>query len=260
VYVFVPWDPNGSALPALSQQVSYDVWTADGWQRVTVDQSVNANRWVLLGTFEIPDHGEVIAWAHTGEEAGTRWVMADAVRWRQDLLQHQTHLPVTLSKYCTPRYGNLIVNGGFDSGDNTGWTTSRTGSSVPIVQPYGTGRYSAWMGRYDLNQDMLAQTVCLPEDASSITLSFWWWVSTSDTSETETDSLRAYLRDVDGGLLSPDPVTTLTNLSPQGQWRSTDVDLAPYAGQVVVVSFEASNDADGPTSFWIEDVSLDVAE
>lgn len=256
VYVFVPWDPNGSTLPSLSQQVSYDVWTVDGWQRVTIDQSANENQWVLLGTFVIPDHGEVIAWAHTGEEAGTRWVMADAVKWRQ----YQTNLPAALAGYCVPRYGEIIVNGGFDTGDDTGWTSSRTNGSEPIVQPYGTGQHAAWMGRYDLNQDTLAQTVCLAEDASSMALSFWWWVSTSDTSETDTDFLSVYLRDTDGKLLSPDPLVTLTNRSSQGQWGSADVDLQPYAGQVVVVSFEASNDGSGPTSFWIEDVSLSVSK
>jgi hypothetical protein len=255
VYVFVPWDPNGSALPSLSQQVSYDVWTVDGWQRVTIDQSANVNQWVLLGSFVIPDHGEVIAWAYTGEEAGTRWVMADAVKWRQSL----THLPVTLSNHCTPHYGELIVNGGFDAGDSMGWTTSRSGGADPIVQPYGAGQHAAWMGRYDLNQDTLAQTICLAEDASSITLTFWWWVSTSDMSETDTDFLHVYLRDVDGGLLVPAPFSTLTNRASQGQWNSTDVDLTPYAGQTVVVSFEASNDAEGPTSFWLDDVSVTVS-
>jgi hypothetical protein len=165
-----------------------------------------------------------------------------------------------LSNYCTPHYGELIVNGGFDTGDSTGWTTIRTGGPDPIVQPYGAEQHAAWMGRYDLNQDTLAQTICLAEEASSITLTFWWWVSTSDTSETDTDFLHVYLRDVDGSLISPDPLATLTNRDSQGQWDSIDVDMTSYAGRTVVVSFETSNDEDGPTSFWIEDVSLSVSE
>jgi len=251
VYVFVPEDPNDSTWPPLSQQVTYGIWTASGWQYATVDQSAYTNQWALLGTFVLDDHGEVSTSAYTGEGTGTRWVMADAVKWRQ----YQIDLPVTLKNHCTLRYGELVVNGNFDTGDDTGWTISRTNGPEPIVDP---GYGMAWMGRYDFNQDVMYQTVCPAAPADYATLSFWWWVASDDTPYTDVDYLYVYLRDTEGNLLYPEPLVTLTNLSPQGQWYVEDIDLQAYVGQPMRISFEASNDGSYPTSFWIDDVSFSV--
>lgn len=133
VYAFIPEVYHSS------QQVTYGIWTTSGWQQATVDQSAYANQWALLGTFMLADHGEAGMWAYTGESAGTRWVAADALKWRQ----YSVYVPLAMRNYCSPRYGQLIVNGNFDTGDNTGWTTSRTNGPDPIVQPYGGTDYGA---------------------------------------------------------------------------------------------------------------------
>ncbi len=103
VYVFVPEDPDGSGGNPLSQQVTYHIWTSSGWQQAgPVNQSTNINRWVPLGTYWLADHGEAGMWAYTGESAGTRWVTADALKWRQ----YHAFLPLVLNDYCSPHYGN----------------------------------------------------------------------------------------------------------------------------------------------------------
>ena len=38
---------------ATTQQARYAIWTAYGWQYVMINQSIDQNRWRLLGTFLI---------------------------------------------------------------------------------------------------------------------------------------------------------------------------------------------------------------
>jgi murein DD-endopeptidase MepM/ murein hydrolase activator NlpD len=255
VYVFVPEDPNGSTWPPRSQQVTYSIWTANDWQYVTVNQNAYVNQWVLLGTFMLADHGEVGAYAYTGEGTGTRWVMADAVKWRQ----YPVHLPLVMKDYppCVPSYGQLITNGDFSTGDATGWKVSRSNGSAPIVQPYGGSEYGAWMGRYNSNQDQMYQFVCPAAPADWANFSFYWWMSTDEVSTTtDYDFLYVRVRDANGNLLQT--LKTITNRSIEGEWRYEYFDLRAYAGQTIRISFEATTDWSLPTDFWIDDVSFAV--
>ncbi len=255
VYVFVPEDPNGSTAPPRSQQVTYSIWTASGWQYVTVNQSAYVNQWVLLGTFMLADHGEVGAYAYTGEGTGTRWVMADAVKWRQ----YPVHLPLVMRDYppCVSSYGQLITNGDFSTGDATGWKVSRSNGSAPIVQPYAGSDYGAWMGRYNSNQDQMYQFVCPAAPADWANFSFYWWMSTDEVSTTtDYDFLYVRVRDANGNLLQT--LKTITNRSVEGEWRYEYFDLRAYAGGTIRVSFEATTDGSLPTNFWIDGVSFAV--
>jgi hypothetical protein len=54
----------------------------------------------------------------------------------------------------------LIVNGGFETGDFTGWTTAGTSYPVYIVtSPVESGTYAAQIAGYSYNPDTLSQTV-----------------------------------------------------------------------------------------------------
>jgi len=252
MYAFIPEDHDGSGGLLFSQQVTYGIWTGSGWQTATVSQRGYQNEWVSLGTYQIPDHGSAGMFAYTGESAGTRWVAADALKWRQ----YHTFLPLVLNNYCSPHYGQLITNGYFDTGDATGWTTSRTNGPEPIAHPYGGTDYGAWMGRYNSNQDRMYQLVCPAAPADYATFSFRWWMSTEETSTTaDYDLLYVRIRDVNGNLLQT--LKTVTNRSPEGDpWHDEFFDLQAYAGQTIRVSFEAATDVSLRTNFWVDWVSF----
>jgi len=257
VSVFVPEDPDGSGGLSLSQQVTYYIWTASGWQQAgPVNQSANVNRWVPLGTYWLADHGEAATWAYTGESTGTRWVAADALRWRQ----YHAFLPLILNNYCSLHYGQLIVNGDFSTGDATGWKVNRSNGSDLIVQPYGSYEYGAWMGRYNSNQDQMYQFACPATPADYASFSFRWWMSTEETNTTtDYDFLYVRIRDANGNLLQT--LKTLTNRSPAGDpWHYEFFDLRAYTGQTIRISFEATTDGSLRTNFWLDEVGFFVAD
>lgn len=258
VYAFVPEDPDDSGGLPFSQQVTYNIWTDSGWQSAMVSQRWHQNEWVPLGTYQIADHGSAGMFAYTGESAGTRWVAADGLKWRQ----YHTYLPLILNNYppCVPSYGQLITNGDFSTGDATGWKVSRSNGPDPIVQPYAGYEYGAWMGRYNSNQDQMYQFACPAAPADYASFSFQWWMSTEETSTTtDYDFLYVRIRDANGNLLQT--LKTLTNRSPEGDpWHYEFFDLRAYAGQTIRISFEATTDGSLRTNFWIDEVGFFVAD
>ena len=258
VYAFVPEDPDGSGGLPFSQQVTYNIWTDNGWQSATVSQRWHQNEWIPLGTYQIPDHGSAGMFAYTGESAGARWVAADGLKWRQ----YHTFLPLILNNYppCVPSYGQLITNGDFSTGDATGWKVGRSNGPDPIVQPYAGYEYGAWMGRYNSNQDQMYQFACPATPADYASFSFRWWMSTEETSTTtDYDFLYVRIRDANGNLLQT--LKTITNRSPEGDpWHYEFFDLRAYAGQTIRISFEATTDGSLRTNFWIDEVSFFVAD
>ncbi len=68
---------------------------------------------------------------------------------------------------------NLIVNGGFETGDFTGWTATANSYPMSIVtSPVNSGLYAAQIAGYSNNPDDLSQTVATAS-GQNYTLSFW---------------------------------------------------------------------------------------
>lgn len=83
-YKFYAWIPHEYAS---SERASYGIWTANGWQTVTINQHLHNDEWVYLGTFKLnpsmyPSNNYVVLNANTGEPAGTKLVGADAIKIR----------------------------------------------------------------------------------------------------------------------------------------------------------------------------------
>lgn len=247
IYVYVP-SQHRTTLNA-----TYWIWNGSDWQQAPpIRQPDYADAWVSLGTYTLPaNFAYVWMWANTGEGT-TREIAADGVKFRQ----YQNYLPLNMCDYgpCGPSYGQLIVNGTFSTGDDTGWTTSRPG----IVQLHSGSNYGARLGHYNLSQDQMYQRVCPGPSASYATFSFSWKVVTNDTPYVPVDHLYVRLRDADGNLLQT--MSILSNMSPRDQWYSESYDLRAYTGQEIRISFEASNDESYPTDFWIDNVLFIVVD
>jgi hypothetical protein len=133
---------------------------------------------------------------------------------------------------------DLIVNGGFETGDFTGWTTGA--NSFPeylVTSPVNSGQYAAQIAGYSYNPDTLSQTISTTA-GQHYTLSFW--------------------REVDGG--GP---TELLNVYWDGNqiFSETNPGARPYeqfSFDVVgtgsdTLLFQCAND---PSYTYLDDVSL----
>lgn len=146
----------------------------------------------------------------------------------------------------------LISNGGFESGTSP-WTQSSSGGYqlIDTTRPH-TGSYSAYLCGYNNCTDTIYQTVSIPATATKATLTFWAYVSTTETTH-PWDYLYVQLRNTSGTALTT--LTTLNDGTASG-WVQYTYDVTSYKGQSVQVYFKGTNDVSNPTSFFVDDVSL----
>ncbi|GCE16058.1 choice-of-anchor J domain-containing protein [Tengunoibacter tsumagoiensis] len=149
--------------------------------------------------------------------------------------------------------GNLIQNGGFENG-STSWTESSSGGYEIIdnSNPH-TGLNEAYLCGYNNCSDSLYQTVTIPATASSATLSYYWYVSTNETSHSH-DFLYVRVRSTSGSTLKT--LQTLSDGSTTNSWQSASYDVSAYKGQTIQIAFVSTNGSMLPTSFYIDDVAL----
>ncbi len=147
-----------------------------------------------------------------------------------------------------------VINGGFESG-TTPWQTVSAGGYdlVSQILPY-TGQWGAYLGGYNNANDALSQDVTLPA-GTSITLRFWWHMTTQETNH-PWDTLDVTITPVSGG--TPVLLRRITDGDTQGVWQQAILDLTPRAGQSVRLAFRAQTDSDRPTDFYLDDISVET--
>jgi hypothetical protein len=158
-----------------------------------------------------------------------------------------------------PQCYEAVVNGGFESSD--GWTINPSGVLAGYVVsptfPVHGGARSMRSGITDpLSQALSAyssfsQTVIVPTDTLTATLSFWQFRQSTAVSG---DRQQVLVYDAAGDVdrlvydLVNDPV-----------WRHAEFDLRLYAGQQIRLYFNTINTTNaGVTSMFIDDVSLQI--
>jgi Dockerin type I domain len=174
-----------------------------------------------------------------------------------------TNGSITLTPVITER----LANGGFESittSTNTApdgsWTRSAyTGMSYSTLVANGFYHHSgtdyAWLGHYTSSSQTLdSAPVNLPAAATSITLSTWVRVSTSENAQSALDTLKIQLIDAQSGALVVQ-LLTLSNLS-SAAYTQYSFDVTAYKGRAVKVRFVAANNSTNYTDFFIDDVSL----
>jgi kumamolisin len=148
----------------------------------------------------------------------------------------------------------LITNGGFENGTSP-WVESSSGGYELIGTTYPhSGSYSAYLGGYNNATDSIYQTITIPANATSATLSYWTYVDTTETTHSY-DYLKVQIRNTSGAVLKT--LQTQSDATPPG-WRSQSFDLSSYKGQTIRVYFLATTDISNPTSFFVDDVSVTV--
>src|SRR5262249_4769716 len=143
-----------------------------------------------------------------------------------------------------------ITNGGFETGDLTGWTIGDVNPS-PVID--GTvahsGTFSALLGTNagpePLGDGSLYQTIPVP--AAGAVLTFWYQTFTTDS--IAFDWQDAYIQDSNGVILS-----TIFHVCQTAPWTQATVDLLPYAGQTIRIAFLVHQDGFGDdTSMNVDD-------
>jgi hypothetical protein len=144
-----------------------------------------------------------------------------------------------------------LVNGGFESGNLSGWTAG--GLVVPqVVTTAHTGSYAAKLGSTTAfnGNSTLTQTITIPSGHSRLT--FWYQPHCPDT--LTYDQIQMQIRNTAGSTLA----TVLNVCSNSGSWTSVSYDTSAYAGQTVVLWFNGHDDgyASDPTYSFLDDVAV----
>ncbi|GLV53835.1 hypothetical protein KDH_06860 [Dictyobacter sp. S3.2.2.5] len=156
--------------------------------------------------------------------------------------------------------GNVVKNGGFESGSSS-WTESSSGGYeiVDSSNPH-SGSNSAYLCGYNSCTDTIYQTVSVPSTATNITLSYWVYISTSESGSTCYDYFYARLRTSSGTIISTPQ--KLCNANAKGWTQYTfnvTSTLSSYKGQQVQVYFAGTTDSSLTSNFYVDDVALTVS-
>jgi len=191
----------------------------------------------------------------TSTRTATRTRTPTVTPTRQTPLR-KAYMPVIM-KQGAPVCEDKIKNGGFDTGTFAYWATS--GSPQVTSSLWHTGGYSAILGAAANDDSSVYQGITLPAGASSATLTFWRFIYTQDEMTNPWDYLKVEARDSGGTVLAT--LLTLDNRNAGPSWVKSTVDLMAYPalfGKTIRLAFHATNDVALPTSFYIDDVKLEV--
>ena len=161
-----------------------------------------------------------------------------------------TPTPTPTAPKCTA--AQLVANGGLESG-GVSWTASTgvVSAAADGEQPHTGSRY-AWLDGYGVTHtDLLSQTVKIPAaPCKTATLSYWIKISSADTGTVAHDKLT-----VKAGTTI---LATYSNVNRAGYVQKT-VSLAAFLGKSVTITFTGVEDGSKPTSFVIDDITLNVS-
>lgn len=163
-----------------------------------------------------------------------------------------TPVPTPMPPIATPvACTSLIKNGDFEAG-TTAWTLSR---NVTLDKKAHSGKAAAWLGGYNYANDELYQSVTIPADVISATLSYWWLMQTQEQTH-PWDYFYVRLRTPAGRNLTD--LQVLSDASQPDLWTKATFDLSAYKGKVIQVYFQSTTDRSYHTSFYLDDVDITV--
>lgn len=167
--------------------------------------------------------------------------------------------PTTTTTPVPPPSGSLIQDGGFEDGSGIWQESSAAGYELIDTSNPHTGQYSADLCGYSSCDDAISQDFTVPTNASSVTVSYWWYGVTNRTAQSCRDILTASLLDSNGNVIGT--MKKVCNTSANRQWQQVSFNagslLASHAGQTVTLVFEATTTGTQVTSeFFVDDVSV----
>jgi hypothetical protein len=150
-----------------------------------------------------------------------------------------------------------LTNPGFESG-TTPWVASASNGHtiVSTTRPH-SGAFSALLGGYNRATDQIYQQITIPASATSATLSYWWYMTTKESTH-PWDFLYTRIQNSSGTTLAT--LQTVNDGSTANTWVHASFDLTAYKGQTIRVAFVATTDRSQATTFFVDDVSVNVCQ
>lgn len=200
----------------------------------------------------------VTTYSHTPLSAGTTYgyrVRAYSGSWGNS----------SYSNAASTTTGLELSNGSFSSGTSA-WTFSGNAYASTSFAEYRTAPGFAFMGTdatgagINYASGTMYQTVAVPSGASSATLSFWYCITSDESTSYPYDKLQAKIQSNSGTDL-----TTWTTVSNQnkvsscgsgGGYTQASFNIASYKGQLIRITFLGETDNVLFTTFRIDDVQL----
>jgi PKD repeat protein len=209
-----------------------------------------------------PGEQKTASWTHTINTPGEYWLQFGV--WdetKSQLLDKEPSPLQNLVSVILPSPTDLITNGSFSSG-TSGWTLvgdfwAGTSLSNYCTSPgYAAGGVTIEGVPLNHSAGWMYQNISIPAESTSADLSFWYNITSEESSSTAYDVLNVTVKDSAGSYLATVAVFSNLHQSSVGHYKKTIFNMSPYIGQTVQIHFLATTDNDLNTVFRIDDVSL----
>lgn len=156
-----------------------------------------------------------------------------------------------------PGGSQLLLNPGFESG-NVSWITTAGVIDNSTGRPPRSGSWKAWLDGYGTTHtDSCYQTITIPSNVTTATLSFWVRIDSSETTTSIAyDTLRVQIRNTANAVLTT--LATYSNLNENPTYVLKTFDISAYRGQTIRIYFLGTEDSTLQTSFVIDDTAVNV--
>ena len=183
---------------------------------------------------------------------------------------HATNAPISLSLVWNPGVGNILVNGGFETGDFTGWATAGSGYGSWVLNdgkldPDGPddalaplqGKFNAMTDQIGSGQHLLWQDVFIPPDSVGATLSWSDRIHNHAVNFTPDQEFRVEIRDTNNNVLAV-AYATQDGDPFLNDWKPRAYDLSRFRGQTVRIGF-FEQDSIGYFNAHVDEVTVHLA-
>lgn len=161
-------------------------------------------------------------------------------------------------------YDPAVANGGFETAGS--WDLSGgTNGSVRDSTQARSGSWSLRLAGANNRDDRASQTHTIPANATAARLSYWLRMETADNTSGN-DWMAVYVIPTDGSqqyvldLYHNGTMKRGDNDFETPRWAEVaNIDLLPWAGREVRILFRGRTGTSGVTTFWIDDVRLEIA-
>jgi hypothetical protein len=165
---------------------------------------------------------------------------------------------------------DVIVNGSFDTTSGGRPWTGVANTPRTVYPPWfltnaraHSGSQSGRVGSPSLNSvwDEMIQTVQLPGGVTGVTLVYWRFLDTAETSRTRAFDVFSVGLETEQGIQIVAPQIIDNTSDGRGQWVQSTLTLpnpGPYSDKRLWVTFKGRTDGNTPSTLYVDDVQLIV--